>query len=296
MKKITLFIIVIFVFGLMSGLSFAQKAATKVKITPKIETAPKIKTLPKTKTVAQIKKFRIPDAFINLEISKLKPYRVTHLRILPLPADRPVVHPFLDLYQEDRRFSDLFSNSGKSMICGPTSLANVLIYLKYNHTPRYEKILKDHAPGFTNHEDWVRYLFNLCNTDRAEGTGIDDLENAAKEAIDEGGYLTGNIFIRGEYASIDNQRIAIGPQDLRTFSSSSPDTDRGVVLLFGWYSKVKEDGVDKFKRNGGHYVVLAGYDQNNNHVFYVTNPLVDYSSVYPIRYSKITLKRLPGDV
>lgn len=33
-------------------------------------------------------------------------------------------------------------------------------------------------------------------------------------------------------------------------------------------------------------------DAANPEVFYVSNPLVDYAEVYPIRYSKIALKKI----
>lgn len=146
----------------------------------------------------------IPNTFIDLEISPQRPYVVTHLRILPLSTDHPVIHPMLDFYQQDRRFSNLFSTDGKSMLCGPTSLANVLVYLKYNHIPKYEKILKDHKDELKLNADWVPFLYCSCGTDRNRGTSMSNLRDCAKEAIVEGGYNTDNVFIRGSRSSIES--------------------------------------------------------------------------------------------
>lgn len=284
MRKLAFIVLFGFIFTVFTiGVLFAQKQPV-IKSKEKNIQAP-LKKFPKKKII-------IPDSFIDHTITPKNIYRVNHLRVLATPKDHPVVHPFLDLYQEDRRFSDLFSSSGQSMICGPTSLANVLIYLKHNHNPVYPDILKDHASQLRTNEDYVRFLFDTCQTDSEDGTYIDDLELGAKNAVAEGGYAVGNIFIIGVDGGLDSTRRPVTPADLRLFSDSTPDTDRGVVLLFGWYRHEKENGRKVYKRKGGHYVVLAGYDSAKPHTFYVTNPLVSYADLGQERYSKIVLKRL----
>jgi len=284
MKKFIVIISSVFVFtGLVFNPAFAQKQPVKKPVgkVTKIQPAKLSK-----------KKIAIADNFIDFNINAKNIYRVNHLRILATPQDHPVVHPFLDLYQEDRRFSDLFSSSGSSQICGPTSLANVLIYLKVNHNPKYADILKRHENQLQTNEDYIRFLFDACQTDKDNGTYIDDLESGAKSAIAEGGYAVGNIFIVGVDGGRDKTLRPVRPADLRLFSSVTIDTDRGVVLLFGWYKQKIENGRKVYKRKGGHYVVLAGYDSVNRNTFYVTNPLVSYADLGQERYSKINLKRL----
>ncbi len=284
MKRFVVIVFSVFIFmGLVFNPAFAQKKPIKKPVGKITKTQP---------VKLSKKKIAIADNFIDFKITPQNIYRVNHLRVLVTPGDHPVVHPFLDLYQEDRRFSDLFSSSGQSMICGPTALANVLIYLKANHNPKYTKILKDHENELRTNEDYIRFLFDTCQTDKDDGTYIDDLEAGAKNAIVEGGYAVGNVFIIGVDGALDTTKRPVGPDDLRLFSSSTPDTDRGVVLLFGWYRQEQENGRKVYKRKGGHYVVLAGYDSAKPHTFYVTNPLVSYADLGQERYSKITLKRL----
>ena len=278
MKKIILLcgLIILSVAGIIANV-VAVDQVTLIKVDPTL-----------------IAKWKIPDKFINLKISSKKPFRPQLLRILPLPDDKPVVHPMLNFYQEDRRFSNLFSTSGDSMLCGPTSLANILVYLKYNHNPKYPDIFKTDENKMKNNGDWVPFLYDICKTDKDRGTTIYNLESCAILGVEQGGYKASNVFIRGCHSDIDKQRFAPTPEDLRAFSKASPD--RGCVLLFGWYSKVKDaSGNWIYQRNGGHYVALAGYDAIRKHVFYVSNPLVDYQQD-AIMYSKIVLKELPGNV
>lgn len=238
-------------------------------------------------------KLSLPAKFINSAVTRSAPFKPVFLLVKPLATDKPVVHPLIDFYQFAKDFEDLFSKSGRSMLCAPSSLANVLVYLKVNHVPKFEKIGAKHDQQLKTNGDWVDWLFKLCRTDKETGTYAYDMEDAAKTMIAEGGYGTDNIFLKGYWSTNKKQIMSITPAILKSFSAAP---DRGIVVQFGWYSVVNENNKKIYKRNGGHCVALAGYDALNPNIFYVSNPLVDYSQIYPLRYSKVTLKKLPADV
>ncbi len=219
--------------------------------------------------------------------------------------DHPIVHPLLNMYEDDQKFANIFAENGSSEICGPAAMANALIYLKFNHMPIFPKILEHSAAANATNGSYVETLFHLCKTDKNTGTGIYDLRNCAIDSLTEGQYNTSNTYIRGIHSDHPIQKYAPNPGDLRLMSQSSYQpgassiaSDRGVVLLFGWYTVTLDPSTRKniYQRVGGHYVTLAGYDNRNPNVFYVSNPLVNYNLPHfgDIRFSKITLERVPN--
>jgi hypothetical protein len=235
-------------------------------------------------------KLKIPTRFINTTVTPANPFRPIHLLIKPLPTDKPIVHQVLDFYQESKDYEDLFSKKGQSMLCGPASLANALVYLKFYHDPKFEKIGAKHADQLKKNGDYIPLLFKACHTDREDGTSTAELEFGARMLVGEGGYGVSKITEQGAWADNKEFLKTLGPQDLKDLCQKP---DKAVVLLFGWYGLGKDqDGKLCYQRNGGHFVFLAGYDGIQTDVFYVSNPLVDYSTVYPLRYSKLKLNTL----
>lgn len=242
------------------------------------------------------------------------------IHLIPnLQLEKPVVHPMLNMYQLDQEFADLFGTGGASNICGASSMANALIYLKHNHTPKFPKILKDSIePGDTN-GDVVRLMFDMCDVNPNSGTTSKKLRDCAKDGLEEGDYNTSNTFVRGVHSSIKTQKFPPSPADLKVMitnrydgpQDSITESDRAVVLLFGWYQSNWDNAKKKnvYSRVGGHFVTLSGYDglTKNYHLnstkkkytFYVSNPLVDYNALHPtslIRYSKLSLEAVPKSV
>lgn len=288
MKKIT------FIFlGLLSFTAFADPAP---RLTPIPRPIPPIVRPP-------VSPVRPPIAVPRVDIGfrrNLPP----QIHLNPAPVDRPVVHPMINMYQEDQRYADLFAENGSSQICGPTAMANALIYLRFNHAPTFPLILQHSRPAGSTNGSYVETLFDLCKTNNNNGTGVINMRNCAVDALTEGGYNTANTFIRGIHSDKENQRFAPGPGDLRVMSQTSwkpgadvSKSDRAVVLLLGWYTVDWKAATRQwvYTRNGGHYVTLAGYDAANPNIFYVSNPLVDYNApgFGSIRYSKMTLEAIP---
>lgn len=239
-------------------------------------------------------KLKIPARFLNTSVSPAHPFKPIHLLIKPLPSDRPVVHQAIDFYQDNKAYEDLFSKKGQSMLCGPASLANALVYLKHYRDPKFEKIAAKHAAELKKNGDYIPLLFKMCGTDPEEGTSTSQLEFGAKALIAEGGYGVMQISDQGAWAYDKKQVKTLTPHVLKDLCLKP---DKAVVLDFGWYGAGKDENNKLvYQRNGGHFVFLAGYDALHSDVFYVSNPLVDYSPLYPLRYSKITLKRLAGNI
>ncbi len=235
----------------------------------------------------------LPTRFINAAVSIQNPFKPEFLLVKPLAGDQPVVHPVIDFYQDSKAYENLFSTNGRSMLCAPASLANTLVYLKCNRSPRFEKIAAKHENSIRKNGDWIPLLFKVCKTDRDSGTYTDDMENAAKKLLAEGGYGTTNVYVKGAWASDWDKLAAVTPDELRKLSR---EPDKAVVLVFGWYWTKLEQGKKVLQRNGGHCAALAGYDALRSNVFYVSNPLTDYSQVYPLRHSRIELRQLAGDL
>lgn len=239
-------------------------------------------------------KLRIPLRFVNAAVTPANPFKPVHLLIKPLPSDKPMVHQVLDFYQDNKAYEDLFSKKGQSMLCGPASLANALVFLKHYRNPKFEKIAAKHADTLKKNGDYIPLLFKLCGTDTEEGTSTAQLAFGAKSLVAEGGYGVMQISEQGAWADDKKLVMTLTPQVLKELCLKP---DKAVVLLFGWYGAEKDKNNQLvFQRNGGHFVFLAGYDGLNSDVFYVSNPLVDYSPLYPLRYSKLTLKKLAGNI
>jgi hypothetical protein len=195
-------------------------------------------------------------------------------------TDHPAVHALRDLYQEDQTFANLFSSTGQSEICGPTSMSNVLLYLKHNHSPAFPKLF-NHVKDGGMARPVVEEMFRMCHTNRNTGTGSGDLKSCAAAALKMGGYEPQVLRDVGAFSDEAPLKRVVTPADLRA------EGDRATVLLFGWYHR------GTYKRNGGHFVALAGHDEKQANVAYVTNPLIkNYPKDHV--YSKVVLEEIKG--
>jgi hypothetical protein len=244
---------------------------------------------------------RLPEPAKQIDVGVRKNiFPPIHISSNPA-TDSPVIHPMLSMFDEDQRLAGEFGETGSNNICGPTAMANSLIYLRFNHQPNFPKILDASLPTNATSANYVEKLFQLCKTDPKSGTLITHLRDCAKAALKEGNYNTVNTFIRGIHSDLNQQKFAPGPGDLRNLSRSTfrpgstvTSSDRAITLLFGWYDVKFDEALKKwnYHRVGGHYVTLAGFDSHNPNVFYVTNPLIDYNAMGmgDVRFSKITLE------
>jgi hypothetical protein len=205
----------------------------------------------------------------------------------PPPAsidEAPVVIPLANLYQENACFAPLFGAGGESALCGPTSLANVLLYLR-GARPGFPALF----PGAVSPTAAVDALFRLCGTDPGAGTTLAGLDAGAVASVVAGGYSAAGTRVRGVHAGDEAAREPLSGAELR----AGFDTGAVAVLLFGWYDVdwLPAERTWAYRRVGGHYVALAGYDAADAAALYVADPLEDYGAA-PCR-TRIRLTAVP---
>lgn len=251
----------------------------------------KKKISPKTKPIS--KKMILSSKFINSKVTVKTPFVPVHLKNPALLRDIPVIHPLNNFYQYNKDYEEMFSQNGRSMLCGPTALSSVMYYLKNDHNPKYDKIGQS-FDKLDNEDGWVPLLFQMCDTDPETGTKPQKIIFAAKILLKRGKYKTNHVKRIGLYKETDEKR-AVKTSDLKKASTIHKDQpDKGVILHFGWYLRNFENGKWIFIREGGHYVSLAGYSRTLGNVFFIADPAVDYTNMEE-KYSRIELTPLPED-
>lgn len=227
---------------------------------------------------------------------KIEPLQLVDVGVykqIPKPKDRdvdlkdhPIVRRIHPLYQKDQKYAKMFSPTGASNICGPTSAAMVLFFLKDEHKPLYPKIFKDRKDD----ETAVKHMYDLMGTDPSSGTSGSKVNEGMWQEVQSSGYKVSreSSFIIGASAGLKENQIAPTAEMLHKTHNHGD----AAVLHFGWYKVTKDGDKWQVKRDGGHYVVLAGVDREKPNTFYVTNPLVDYASPDKRWWSKIELEEI----
>jgi len=218
------------------------------------------------------------------------------------PSEQPSIQPMINMYQRDRRYSDMFNVKGGSMICSVASLANAILFLRVNRRPPLTNLAETSMPRdvvksrANSQEDMVRTVFVRCQATRAGGSTDRQLLACAQDFLAEGGYPRTWASIRSLWAEAGSrERVAPQPADLRQVIR----LNRTAVLLFGWYTATQDpvSGRWTYARTGGHFVTLAGYDKANRTRIYVSNPLIDYDALGTGHTSAVVLEPVgPGIV
>jgi hypothetical protein len=212
--------------------------------------------------------------------------------VAPGADDKPVVVADVPhLYQGNQAYASLFSAKGKSNICGPTSLASVLVYFRDRKEAPFARLLpnQDHDSKETA---TVETLFKLCKTNRETGTGAPKMLAAAAAALKQAGYSSERDYALGLQMKTAPPTL----DDLKKLKARIP-----ACLHVGWYfaDPVGPGGSPQFVRDNGHWVVLVGFDEKDDHVLYVTNPSIDYESRSVAKsgrtISRMELKPVPTD-
>lgn len=193
------------------------------------------------------------------------------IQIAPGTDERPVLLPTRNIYQ----IAPHYPESG-AMICGAAAMANAPYYLRFYYRPQYFAIAKDSMPTPWSDRLMVQEAFDDCEVDKFHGVGAGVLRRCAGAYFEAGDYSPLAWLISPTHSDAPLRRTP-QPEDLRAL------IDRGaaVILLLSWFS-IDEDGV--YVRDGGHFVMLAGYDAADRTRFYVSDPLVDYDSINSDQY------------
>lgn len=211
------------------------------------------------------------------------------------PFEQPFIQRMANMYQLDQSDADLFSPTGRSMLCGAASMANALLYLRVNRVPPIDDIAKTSMSPDGSKDDLLRMVFGRCHVSRAKGSTDRQLLDCASDFLDEGGYSRQSTWLHTMWAEIGSvHRVAPQPADLR----ETIQYNRVAVLLFGWYiaNRNPVTGVWAYVRTGGHFVTLSGYDRADDDRVYITNPLIDYDALGVAPVSALVLERVDPDI
>ncbi|MBS1959689.1 MAG: C39 family peptidase [Bdellovibrionales bacterium] len=211
---------------------------------------------------------------------------------------KDITPPFA-LNQRASALSDLFERYGQgnsSELCANTSIANAMIYLREYRKPAIPlKVPYDqNGGGRTSRYDLIRYFVDLCGSSKSDGTYWSDtglcvetyfihshLKNPNLKIISRGN--TGN---GGGYdLKADRQTRAITMQDIR----NAIDQKYPVLTSIGWYVLGKDK---KWKRAGGHMVVIYGYGESQDNTVMVTDPWERYPNANGRYSDPVKLVRL----
>ena len=202
--------------------------------------------------------------------------------------------PAFSVSQEDPSLSDLFNPAnGKSSLCVPTTLANIVGYQAMGRTPGFSSLRLVQSPDQTTYSQQVRFFAQHCGTNPANGTVVTNAVNCMRQFYRDSGYPTGWVYLIGREESADPQSVAfwhglrpLSIDDLRYYVWNQV----GVLMDVYWEQQQQIPGslggVGPWVQKGGHTFMIAGYDydfawgQNQIHLK-VVNPESTYTSGDP---------------
>jgi hypothetical protein len=211
------------------------------------------------------------------------------------PAEQPSIKPMANMYQLDLIYADLFSLTGRSMICGAAAMANAIKFLRVSRLPPMVDLAKTSVSSSASDQEWMRAAFARCGVSRTEGSTDRELLSCARSFLKEGGYAKAEAALSSVWADRGSGR-QVAPQlvDL----SAVIQQNRAAVLLFGWYTATRNplNHGWTYTRTGGHFVTLAGYDQARGARIYISNPLIDYAALGVEPVSALVLEPVGADI
>lgn len=222
------------------------------------------------------------------------------------PANAEGIHfqPGLNLFQEVATLTDLMGPQG-SELCGPIAVTHAFNFLKYTRTPPFPKLLPfpdmDHDGVANTYRDQIRFFFQTCKTDRAEGTHYRDLVSCMRDYQSQSGLGTW-AFMIGPDASetppgavLSDVQHPIDLSDIRYFVGAQA----AVIMGVGWYRF--DPSTQTYTRAGGHLFNVYGYDYRPENgateiSLDVVNSWVDYQNrPREQMFDQVTMKALPSD-
>ncbi len=103
-------------------------------------------------------------------------------------SERPVLQAMSNMFQLGQTDADLFSPSGRSMLCGAASMTNALIFLRVSRKPPINDIARTSIPGGQTADTVLRTVFDRCQVSRKKGSTDRQLLECASDFLEEGGY------------------------------------------------------------------------------------------------------------
>lgn len=217
--------------------------------------------------------------------------------------------PGFSVFQGDSKLSDLFSSSGQSNLCVPTTIANIMAFQTMWRKPNFPDLKLVQTPGQGDYTEQVRYFAELCKTDVNYGTNMVSALQCIRQFYEDSGYKNGWAYGIGYVSDSDATSKAhwgghkdLMIADLRYYLSHQV----GVLMDVQWDS-YDGSGNSWTTDDTGHAFWLAGYDYDKNPgddwgedqiMLDIVNPDIDYSAnTIQNRYDPVLMtrfQRAPG--
>jgi len=167
-----------------------------------------------------------------------------------------------DFWQLDPRghFAD-----GGLMYCGPVAVSNSLAYLARHGFPGLLPKGEDEHPQI----DLINLLASpdYINTDPTRGSGPYNILRGVEKYVDQQGYRCATLAYEG-WRKVGPYVKATRP-DLAWIRDSILDPHGVVWLNIGWFTRLD---AGHYKRSGGHFLTLVGFDPSNPLTLLIHNP------------------------
>lgn len=227
---------------------------------------------------------------------------VSHIQDVTDADESINFQPGLNLYNESQ-LTDLFGTNG-NQLCAPISVTHAFSFLKYYRNPNFSTLMDmpdmDYDGVANSYKDQIRYFFNVCNTDKEEGTRIWSFVDCMRSYITSS-KMTPWAYIIGAHPKdapagydISQVRRSVTTVDVRTYAQAQ----LGIIMSIGWY--VYNTQTKTYERKGGHYFNVYGYDYNNSWgenkiVLKVVNNWINYTGRDRSRmYDNVELSKFYG--
>lgn len=217
--------------------------------------------------------------------SEVEPTYTSELKLFEVYDESVNFQPGLNLYPEAGTLTDLFGTKG-SQLCAPVAITHAFNFLKNSRQPNFPQLASvpdlDQDGTSDSYRDQIRHFFNICGTDREEGTRYQETIGCMKSFIENSGYNSWAYIIgpHARYASPGNDlsafQRAIAIDHIRYYVGSQA----AVIMGVGWY--VFNSTTQMWERSGGHFFNIYGYDfnaswANEKVVLKAVNSWIDYT-------------------
>ena len=198
--------------------------------------------------------------------------------------------PPYSVNQNDPSLANLFDPSnGKSSLCVPTTLANIVADQFAWREPNFSKLRLIAQPEQEDYAQQVRTFAQQCGTSPTQGTIVSKAAQCLRNFYRQSGYLNSWVYLIGNEENTDPQSVQffhgarpLSINDIRYYVSNQV----GVFMDIFWEEAQQDDPIfgpptTTWSQKGGHTFMIAGYDYDlawgqSQIQLKVVNPLSDY--------------------
>ena len=212
--------------------------------------------------------------------------------------------PGLNLYPIAAKLTDLYGVHG-SELCAPIAITHAFAFLKSYRRPAFVGLPSvpdmdgDGIPD--TYQDRIRYFFNICKTDKNDGTHVREALACMRQFISYSTAYTPWAYMIGPHAIEAPAGSSLSDvQHVLTVADVHQYAQQGLAMLMtiGWYQF--DPATQAYKRVGGHYFDVYGYDYSpewgeTKITLKVVNSFVDYTGRAPGQmYDDVLMTHIPA--